>query len=79
MSHLNGSGAQSWLWQSGLIVHLFGASILRRGDLIEVLPKHRAAPMPMTLFAPHREPVSRRFRVFAERLEPLLKRRLSQR
>ncbi|WXK23775.1 hypothetical protein IHE33_10085 [Mycetohabitans endofungorum] len=77
MSHLNGSGAQSWLWQSELIVHLFGASVLRRGDLIEVLPKHRASPMPMTLFDLHREPVSRRFQVFAERLEPLLKSLLS--
>lgn len=42
---------------------------LRAGELVEVLPDHRAAPMPMTLLYPHRQHLSRRFQVFAEWLE----------
>ncbi|AIO65748.1 LysR family transcriptional regulator [Burkholderia oklahomensis] len=46
---------------------------LRAGELVEVLPDHRAAPMPMTLLYPHRQHLSRRFHVFADWLETLLK------
>lgn len=46
---------------------------LRAGELVEVLPEHRAAPMPMTLLYPHRQHLSRRFQVFAEWLEALLR------
>ncbi|CAJ4854387.1 LysR family transcriptional regulator [Burkholderia pseudomallei] len=46
---------------------------LRAGELVEVLPGHRAAPMPMTLLYPHRQHLSRRFQVFAEWLDALLR------
>lgn len=46
------------------------------GDLVEVLPGYRAAPMPMTLLYPHRQHLSRRLQVFADWLEELLKREL---
>ncbi|CAJ4365759.1 LysR family transcriptional regulator [Burkholderia pseudomallei] len=46
---------------------------LRAGELVEVLPDLRAAPMPMTLLYPHRQHLSRRFQVFAEWLEALLR------
>ncbi|MFG6962179.1 LysR family transcriptional regulator [Burkholderia pseudomallei] len=46
---------------------------LRAGELVEVLPDHRAAPMPMTLLYPHRQHLSRRFQVLAEWLEALLR------
>ena len=45
---------------------------LRAGELVEVLPRHRPASMPMTLLYPHRQHLSRRFQVFAEWLETLL-------
>ena len=44
------------------------------GDLIEILPDHRAEPLPMTLLYPHRQHLSRRVKVFADWLETLLKR-----
>ena len=44
------------------------------GDLIEILPDHRAEPLPMTLLYPHRQHLSRRVQVFADWLEALLKR-----
>ncbi|RWR29218.1 LysR family transcriptional regulator [Sinirhodobacter populi] len=47
---------------------------LEAGELVEVLPRHRAAPLPMTLLYPHRQHLSRRLRVFADWLEDLLKR-----
>lgn len=47
---------------------------LQAGELVEVLPRHRAAPLPMTLLYPHRQHLSRRLRVFADWLEDLLKR-----
>lgn len=47
-----------------------------RGELVEVMPRHRAAPMPMTLLYPHRRHLSRRVRVFADWLEALLKRKV---
>jgi LysR family transcriptional regulator for bpeEF and oprC len=49
---------------------------LADGDLVEVLPQHRAAPLPMTLLYPHRQHVSRRLQVFATWLETLLRRTL---
>jgi len=46
------------------------------GELVEVMPDHRAQPMPMTLLYPHRQHLSRRLQVFADWLEALLKRQL---
>jgi LysR family transcriptional regulator for bpeEF and oprC len=46
--------------------------LLRAGELVEVLPEHRAAPMRMTLLYPHRQHLSRRLLVFADWLEQLL-------
>ena len=46
---------------------------LAAGELVEVLPHHRANPMPMTLIYPHRQHLSRRLQVFANWLEALLK------
>lgn len=43
------------------------------GNLIEVMPGYRAAPMPMTLLHPHRQHLSRRLQVFADWLEQLLR------
>jgi DNA-binding transcriptional LysR family regulator len=39
---------------------------LASGDLIEVLPGHRAAPMPVTILYPHRRHLSRRLRIFMD-------------
>ena len=49
---------------------------LESGELVEVMRKHRAAPMPMTLLYPHRQHLSRRLHVFADWLEGLLKREI---
>lgn len=49
---------------------------LDAGELVEVMPEHRAAAMPMTLLYPHRQHLSRRLQVFAEWLEQLLKREI---
>lgn len=46
---------------------------LAAGELVEVMPRHRAAPLPMTLLYPHRRHLSRRLQVFADWLETLLK------
>ncbi|HEY0213803.1 MAG TPA: LysR family transcriptional regulator [Paenirhodobacter sp.] len=43
------------------------------GTLVEVMPDHRATPLPMTLLYPHRQHLSRRVQVFADWLEALLK------
>jgi len=43
------------------------------GELVEVLPDHRPAPMPMTLLYPQRRQPSRRVQVFADWLEALLR------
>ena len=45
---------------------------LAAGELIEVMPDHRAEPMPMTLLYPHRQHLSRRLQVFADWLASLL-------
>lgn len=49
---------------------------LDAGELVEVLPGHRAEPMPMTLLYPHRQHLSRRVRVFADWLEALLQQKV---
>lgn len=43
------------------------------GELVEVMPAHRAEPMAMTLLYPHRQHLSRRLAIFADWLEALLK------
>ncbi|MFM0742079.1 LysR family transcriptional regulator [Paraburkholderia xenovorans] len=48
---------------------------IRAGELVEVLPEYRAAPMPVTLLYPHRQHLSRRFQVFADWLVELVRRR----
>lgn len=47
---------------------------LAAGELIEVMPEHRAAPLPLTLLYPTRQQLSRRFQVFSDWLEDLLRR-----
>jgi LysR family transcriptional regulator for bpeEF and oprC len=49
---------------------------LDAGELVEVMPNHRAAPMPMTLLYPHRQHLSRRHQVFADWLDELSKREI---
>jgi len=49
---------------------------LEAGELVEVMPSHRAEPMRMTLLYPHRQHLSRRLQVFADWLDELLKREL---
>lgn len=49
---------------------------LAAGELVEVMPAHRAEPMAMTLLYPHRQHLSRRLVVFVDWLEALLKREL---
>ncbi|MDR6901407.1 LysR family transcriptional regulator [Rhizobium miluonense] len=46
------------------------------GQLVEIMPRHRAESMPMTLLYPHRQHLSRRLHVFADWLEALLRRKL---
>lgn len=53
------------------------ADHLAAGDLVEVMPQHRAASMPMTLLYPHRRHLSRRLQVFADWLAALLRSRLA--
>jgi DNA-binding transcriptional LysR family regulator len=47
-------------------------ALIAAGDLIEVMPHHRAASMPMTLLYPHRQHLSRRLQLFADWLTNLL-------
>jgi DNA-binding transcriptional LysR family regulator len=44
-------------------------ALLRSGALVEVLPQHRAEPMPVTVLYPHRRHLSRRVRAFIDWLE----------
>lgn len=44
---------------------------LDAGELVEVLPGHRASPMPMALLYPHRRHLSRRLQVFADWISDL--------
>lgn len=53
------------------------AEHLAAGELVEVMPRHRAAPMPMTLLYPHRRHLSRRLQVLADWLVALLRTRLA--
>lgn len=46
---------------------------LETGELIDVMPGHRAAPLALTLLYPHRRHLSRRVQVFARWLEELLR------
>lgn len=46
---------------------------LEAGELVEVMPDNRAAPLPMTLLYPHRRHLSRRLQLFADWLEALMK------
>ncbi|MCW5572444.1 MAG: LysR family transcriptional regulator [Steroidobacteraceae bacterium] len=47
-------------------------SHLDAGELVEVMPEHRAAPLPMTILYPHRQHLSRRLQVFVDWLEELM-------
>lgn len=49
---------------------------LDEGELVQVMPHHRAAPMPMALLYPHRQHLSRRLQVFADWIDDLLQREL---
>ncbi len=49
---------------------------LAAGELVEVMPDHRAAPLPMTLLYPHRQHLSQRLQVFADWLADLLAREI---
>lgn len=50
---------------------------LECGELVEILPDHRAEPLPMTLLYPHREHLSTRLKLFADWLDALLRRQLT--
>ncbi|HPG89642.1 MAG TPA: LysR substrate-binding domain-containing protein, partial [Hyphomicrobium sp.] len=47
---------------------------LASGALVKVMPKHHAAPLPITLLYPRRQHLSRRLQVFVDWMEALLKR-----
>jgi DNA-binding transcriptional LysR family regulator len=49
---------------------------IKASELVEVMPRHQAEPMPMALLYPHRQHLSRRLQVFADWLEALLKREI---
>jgi DNA-binding transcriptional LysR family regulator len=49
---------------------------LAAGELAEILPRHRAQPLPMTFLYPSRQHRSRRIQVFADWLENLLRDRV---
>ncbi|MCG5236898.1 LysR family transcriptional regulator [Xanthobacter oligotrophicus] len=49
---------------------------LAAGELVEVMPAHRAAPLPMALLYPHRRHLSPRLEVFAQWLAGLMLREL---
>ncbi len=51
---------------------------LDAGELVEVMPRYRAEPLPIALLYPHRQHLSRRVQVFADWLEALLKDRLAR-
>lgn len=48
--------------------------LVASGELVEVMPDHRAEPMQVTLLYPHRQHLSRRLQVFVDWVLPLLKR-----
>lgn len=43
------------------------------GELVEVMPTHRAAPVPISLVYPHRRHLSRRLQVFADWIDALFR------
>lgn len=45
---------------------------IHSGELVDILPQCRAAPLPMTLLYPHQTHLSRRLEVFTEWLSGLL-------
>jgi LysR family transcriptional regulator for bpeEF and oprC len=47
---------------------------LASGRLVEVMPRHRAPPMPITVLYPHRQHLSRRLQVFIDWLDALMRR-----
>jgi DNA-binding transcriptional LysR family regulator len=47
-------------------------ALIERGELIEVLPQHRAEPMPVTLLHPQRRHLARRVRAFMDWLADVL-------
>lgn len=53
------------------------ADHLASGKLVEVLPRHRAAPMPMHIVYSHRQHLSRRLKAFVDWLTVLLGQRIS--
>jgi LysR family transcriptional regulator, regulator for bpeEF and oprC len=48
------------------------AAHLAAGELVEVMPRHRAAPMPISLIYPRREYLSRRLQLLTDWLESIL-------
>jgi DNA-binding transcriptional LysR family regulator len=46
---------------------------IKRGELVEVLPKYRAEPLPIALVYPHRRNLGRRVRAFMEWVEKEMK------
>ncbi len=44
------------------------------GELVELMPDHRAAPVPISLIYPHRRHLSRRLQVFADWIDELFRR-----
>ncbi len=47
---------------------------LASGRLVEVMPRYRAPPMPITVLYPHRQHLSRRLQVFIDWLDALMRR-----
>lgn len=46
---------------------------IESGELVEVLPRHRAAPMPMHILYPHRRHLSARLQTFIDWVTPILR------
>jgi DNA-binding transcriptional LysR family regulator len=53
------------------------AEYLATGHLVEVMPRHRAAPMPMHIVYSHRQHLSRRLKAFVDWVTILLQQRIS--
>jgi DNA-binding transcriptional LysR family regulator len=47
--------------------------LLDAGELVEVMPAYRAAPMPVSLIYPHRRQRTRRLTVFQEWFDALMR------
>ena len=61
-------------WPAGLIQAPESGvrHLLDSGELVEVLPQHRAAPMPVTLLYAHRRNLPRRAQAFMDWLAEVL-------